>query len=197
MASEEPGTPINPLAGFSVDLRAYARTIVKQPELEHIPEDRRVVLALMAAMFDAVRDEWDNSASLAGLTHELSVARKLMARDGYGPDRFPQEPIVGPPHMQSMPFCRLDDKQLFCFDVAIAPMLPLSAYYTNKIQEAIDFAADVGALIAAEQDKGNEGAEREHQEHQGIDAGAGVSLAGPAEHEPAAGIDGGLRVPGE
>ena len=95
------------------------------------------------AMFDAVRDEWENTAKAAGLERELAIARKLMAKDGYGADAFPLEPICGHPGAKPS-ICMVDGKEAVCYDHSLAGAMPLSAYYANKVSEAIDIASMVG-----------------------------------------------------
>jgi hypothetical protein len=168
----------SPWTKFSRDLRDATRKLVEANPVDQMSPDRQIVWVLQFAMFDAVRDEWENTAKAAGLEMELIAARKLMAREGYGPEMFPLEPICGMPGVPAF-VCKIDGKDAVCFDASMAGMMPLSAYYTNKVREMIDMAAEVGELIEAAQ------REREHAS-QVVPGGNSPLSPNPPPVDPAA-----------
>lgn len=137
------------------DARAHAATLITPDvktlltEQMGLTPERGVVIILMMALFDAVREEWKTAYTAAGLENEVAVARKLMKEAGYGEE---PEPVCGAPGTKAM-ICMVDGKEMVAYSHSMFGMMPLSAYFTNKVREAIDVAAMVGELIGAKEQK--------------------------------------------
>jgi hypothetical protein len=135
------------------EARAYAAKLITADIKKMLAEqhglmpERGVVMILTLALFDAVREEWKAAYTAAGLENEVTAARQLMAADGYK-DPVEFEPICGMPGAKPM-ICKVDGKDAVAFTHSMGQMMPLSAYYTDKVREAIDIAAMVGELIGA------------------------------------------------
>lgn len=138
-----------PYAEFSKTLRACAWALLTPENIEQlapgaqVTPDRLVINMLMLAMFDAVHDEWEGTYKRAGLEHEVAVARRLMKDAGYD---YAWEPIVGAPG-QKAPVCKIDGIEVIAYSHALAGMMPLSAYFTDKVRGSIEIAAMVGELV--------------------------------------------------
>jgi hypothetical protein len=148
-------------------LRAFARALLsedikKQLEPLGMGDDRLIVTMLLMAFLDAVRDEWRAAYTAAGLEREVEIARRLMKDAGY--DDLPEtEPIVGHPGAKPM-ICKIDDKEAVAYSHSLAGVMPLSAYFTNKVREAIDIAAMLGELVGEEAKPAPEPEEKPHDD---------------------------------
>jgi hypothetical protein len=134
-------------------LRAFARSLLSEDIKKNLAvlemgDDRLVVTMLLMAFLDAVRDEWRAAYTAAGLEREVEIARRLMKAAGYD-DPPESEPIVGHPGAQPMT-CEIDGQKAVAYSHSLIGVMPLSAYYTNKVREAIDIAALVGELVGEE-----------------------------------------------
>lgn len=135
----------------SKQIRAFANGLLGDAgrdwvDRQGFKDERAIVMMLLVALFDAVRDEWQAAVAGANLEHELAIARKLMERDGYQGD-----PVCGFPGLAPM-VAKIDGKDAVCFEQSMAGMMPLSAYYADKVRQAIDIAAEVGALVMERQE---------------------------------------------
>jgi len=134
-------------------IRDVARSAITEADRQMLAEsmglsvDRGIVVVLMMAMFDAIREEWKATYTAAGLEHEVAVARKIMADEGYK-DPPENEAICGMPGQEPM-VCTVDGKKAVAYSHSMFGLMPLSAYFTNKVREAIDIAAMVGEEIKA------------------------------------------------
>ena len=111
--------------------------------------ERGIVIVLMLALFDAIREEWKAAYTAAGLENEVAVARQLMKEAGYGEE---PEPVCGAPGAKAM-VCTVDGKEAVAYSHSMFGLMPLSAYFTNKVRESIDIAAMVGEIIGAKEQK--------------------------------------------
>lgn len=135
-------------------IRDLARSAITETDRKMLAEqmglsvDRGVVVILMMAMFDAIREEWKTTYTASGLEHEVAVARKLMADDGYNNFTEDDEPICGMPGQKPY-VATVDGKEAVVYSQSMFGLMPLSAYFTEKVRQAIDIAAMVGEEIKA------------------------------------------------
>lgn len=131
--------------------RAFVRTIAAEHEAAMLEQqgitiERAIIMALLVSLFDAYRDEWQATVKRAGLEHEAAVAVELMKAEGYTND-----PICGLPGQEPY-FAKVGEKKATCYEMSMNGLMPLSAYFVNKVQESIDIAAKVGELVAKQEE---------------------------------------------
>jgi hypothetical protein len=169
---------------LSEALRAKARELcgTDLPEGERL--DRAVIAALQMALFDAYRDEWRGWVAELHLENELEVAKRMMRDEAYTEEMF--DVICGRPGSKPQ-IAMVDGKEAVCFEyMATAGPMPLSAYFVDKVREAIDIAAKVGDLVvkSAGGQEGERGAD-DASSTVGVGENAeprGTAEAGGAEH---------------
>lgn len=136
--------PVSAYAEASASLRAAAKELVAKEVSGQLTVDRAVITALMVAMFDAVRDEWNATVANAGLEHEVAVAGEMAKAQGYDDPNV----ICGLPGVKAY-VATVDGKESVCFERSMFGLLPLVAIFTDKVRESIDVAAMVGERVAA------------------------------------------------
>jgi hypothetical protein len=153
----------------SEKLLAYAEALITPewvkandgPNLSDGSTIRLAATALQWAAFEAIRREWYGMVARAGLQVELEVAKQMMHEEHYrieisNFEKYPNadkiDPIVGQPGRQAM-IMKVDGKDAVAYEYNMAGLMPLSAYYTDKVRESIDTAALVGARMEAARKK--------------------------------------------
>src|SRR5262249_10701622 len=107
-----------------------------------------------------------------GLQNELRIAQEMMQAAGHT-DPPDYEPIIGRPGMPP-PLVQLPDgTTAISIGHVMNGMLPLSAYYTDRVRGAIDIAARVGALVAQGADDRDRDSQAERRADVGTDGKRG------------------------
>jgi hypothetical protein len=131
---------------ISEALREKAKELCRDLAVDLNPSIEGLVLtALRAAHFDAYRDEFKAKVEAKGAWAELEVAKQVMRGEGFTDEML--DLVCGIPGFKAPVATMADGKEAVCVEyMAGLNPRPLSAYFLERVREAIEISARVGAL---------------------------------------------------